>query len=85
MSEVFLYRGTRLIPTSPGLQGYLTYKKTHTPRTLPQAYAWGPRGVLGGWAVSYERGTPVRGQALLSGFTASSTSVMHQGPPLGWP
>ena len=30
------------------IQGYLTYKKTHPPRTLPQAYAWGPRGILGG-------------------------------------
>ena len=33
-----------------GLQGYLTYKKTHPPRTLPYAYAQGPGGVLGGWA-----------------------------------
>jgi len=30
------------------LQGYLTGKKTDPPRTLTYAYAWGPRGVLGG-------------------------------------
>ena len=28
-------------------------------RTLPKAYAWGPGGVLRGWAFSYGRGTPV--------------------------
>ena len=32
----------------------------HPPRTLPQAYAKGPRGVLGGWAFSDGRVTPVR-------------------------
>jgi hypothetical protein len=53
-----LYRGASLIPR-PTLQGYLAYKKTHPPRILPKAYAWGPRGVLGGWAFSYGRGTPV--------------------------
>ena len=31
-----------------GMHGFLTYKKTHHPRTLPQAYTYGPRGVLGG-------------------------------------
>ena len=48
------------------VQKYLTYKKTHPPRTLPQApktlpqaYAQGPRGVLGGWAFSHGRGTAV--------------------------
>ena len=41
------------------LQRYLMYKKTHSPRTLPYAYAEGLRGVLGGWALSYGRGTPV--------------------------
>ena len=30
------------------LWGYLTHKKTQPPRTLPQAYALGPRGVLEG-------------------------------------
>ena len=24
---------------------------------MPQAFAWGPWGVLGGWAISYGRGT----------------------------
>ena len=42
-----------------GSQGYLTNKKTHHHRTLPHAYAKGHRGVIGGWACSYERGTPV--------------------------
>ena len=41
------------------LQGNLPCKKTHPPRTLPESCAWGPRAVLGGWALSYERGTPV--------------------------
>jgi len=39
------------------IQGYFAYKITPPPRTL--LYAQGPRGVLGGWAFSYERGTPV--------------------------
>jgi len=42
------------------LQGYLAHKKTPPPRTLQEPYAWGPMVVLGGGAVSYERGTPVR-------------------------
>ena len=32
-------------PTTPTLQGYLTYDKTQSPRTLPWACAGGPRGV----------------------------------------
>ena len=28
-------------------------------RSLPYDYAYGPTVVLGGWVVSYERGTPV--------------------------
>ena len=42
-------------------QGYLTCKKTHPPRTLPQAQSIPRvvRGVLVGWAFSYRRGTPV--------------------------
>ena len=47
-------------PLEAPLQGYLTDKKTHPPRTLTQADAKGPRGVLGGRAISYERGTPVK-------------------------
>ena len=42
-----------------GVEGYLTYKKTPPPRTLQETYAYGPSAVLGGGAVSYERGTPV--------------------------
>ena len=41
------------------LQGYLTSKKPPPPRTLQKDQAWGPTGVLGGWAFSYERSTPV--------------------------
>ena len=36
------YRGTSFLRSTPPrktLQGYLTYKKTHPPRTIPQAYA----------------------------------------------
>ena len=33
------------------LQGYLTDKKTNPSGTLPQAYALGPRGVVGGVGV----------------------------------
>jgi len=32
--------------------------ETYNPRVLGGSYAWGPRGVLRGWAFSYERGTP---------------------------
>ena len=71
MSEVPLYtlkRGDRRAACrraaiqSPRLQGQLAHKKTHPPKTLPQAYAQGPRVVLGGWAVSYVRGTPLEGR-----------------------
>ena len=37
----------------------LTHKKTHLPRTQPQAYAQVSREVQGGWAFSHGRGTPV--------------------------
>ena len=40
------------------VQGHLTHKQTHPPRTLPQVCASGPRVVLGGVAFIYERGTP---------------------------
>jgi len=43
------------------------------PRTLQKDHAWGPMTFLGGWAVSYERGTPA--------FTTSSDTVQHH-PPL---
>jgi hypothetical protein len=41
------------------LQGYLAHQKSHPPRTLPYAYAQGPREVLGEGAFFYGRGTPV--------------------------
>ena len=42
-----------------GLQGYLAHKKSPPPRTLQWDHAYSPRRVLGGWAFSHERGTPV--------------------------
>ena len=42
------------------VQGYLTYKKTHPPRTKAEAYAQGDRVVLVGRGVAYERGNPVQ-------------------------
>jgi hypothetical protein len=41
------------------VQGYLAHKKQRPPRTLQEDYAQGHMVVLGGVAVSYERGTPV--------------------------
>ena len=41
------------------VQGYLAHKKPPHPSTL-QVYVQGSIVVLGGLAVSYERGTPVR-------------------------
>ena len=46
------------------VQGYLAYEKQRPPRALQSAYAQGPRVVLGGGAVSYERVTPVRCRAI---------------------
>ena len=48
-------------PTPNPLQGYLVYKKQRPSKTIQQDYAKGPTVVLGGWAVSYERGIPVEG------------------------
>ena len=42
-----------------GLQGYLAHKKQPPNWTLQQPNAQGSTVVLGGGAVSYERGTPV--------------------------
>ena len=47
---------------------YKKYRGTLFLRNTPPigpcvVYAWGPRGVLGGWAISYGRGTPVDGPA----------------------
>ena len=49
------------------LQGYLAQEKPSPTKSLPQAYAYGPRGVLGGCAFFYERGTPVRND-VVSGY-----------------
>jgi len=46
------------VPTDK-VQVYLVHKKQIHPRTLQSAYAKGPMLVLGGGALSYERGTPV--------------------------
>ena len=42
------------------LQGYLTHKKQPPLRTLQYDYTQGPMVVLGGGAVSHERGIPAR-------------------------
>ena len=63
---------TRLIPAGPApaldihLQGYLAHERYPPPRTLQQDYAQGPLVVLGGGAISYERGTPVCPYLLVS-------------------
>ena len=41
------------------LQGYLAHKKLPPHRKLQLDYAQGPMAILGGGAVSHERGTPV--------------------------
>ena len=58
------------------VQGYLAHKKLHPPRTLQQDHAVGPTGVLGGWAFSYEQGTPVR----VSGIPGGGTRRSRDGP-----
>ena len=40
------------------VQGYLAHKKSHSPRTLHEDYAYGHMVSLGGGAFSYERGAP---------------------------
>ena len=75
---------------SKPVQGYLTYKKTYPPRTLPEASASGPGGVLGGWAFSYGRGTPVRSLHVPRGFRTTIIIIgwMHRvtrGPLLSKP
>ena len=47
-------------PAEDELEGYLTHKKQRPPRTLQKDYTEGSMVVLGGGAVSYERGTPAR-------------------------
>ena len=48
-----------LISQQQHTTGVPRLQETHAPRTLPYAYAWGPRGVLGGWTISYGLGTLV--------------------------
>ena len=57
------------------LEGYLIHKKPPHPCNLQQAYAQGPTVVLGGGAVSDERGTPVEGAG-----TRSDRGVAHTFP-----
>ena len=73
------------------VQGYLAHKKKQPPRTQQYDFAQGAMAVLGRWAVSYERGTPVSDQAPLSrvwgiariGFRAQSPCFqgVRDGPP----
>ena len=55
LAKVFIPDDTPLLQ----VYMYLAYEETQPPRTLPLAYAQGPMGVLGGWALSYGRDTPV--------------------------
>ena len=48
-------------------------------RTLPEAYAYGPMGVLGGRGGSYERGAPERDTSRPG---AVSAAMPHANPPL---
>ena len=59
MSEVHLYKDISLTGHSPRswVHGYLTHTETPSPTLLQEPYAWRPRLVPGGWAVSCERGT----------------------------
>jgi hypothetical protein len=60
------------------VQGNLAHKKQRQPRTLRQAYAYGPRAVLGGRAVFDERGAP-------GGTVNTSRSVGTLGGSVGLP
>ena len=67
----------------------LTYKKTHSPRTLSPAYAWGPTGVLGGWRFPmsevhlYGKVTPVILNGTLSPEVVSGLVSAVSGMPWG--
>jgi hypothetical protein len=60
------------------LQEYLAHKKQPPPSTLQWDYAQDPLVVLGGGAVSYERGTPVCIPVSL-GFRVESPRWMGSG------
>ena len=55
--------------------GYLAHKEQRPPRTLQEDYAQHPTVVLGGGAVSYERGTPVPAGAKTQEIRSSITAV----------
>ena len=58
--------------------GYLAHKKTPPPRTLQQAYAYGPMMVVGGGAASDGRGTSVlRTSPVLNGKEVSSVKLKY--------
>ena len=61
-----------------GIQGYLAHKKLSPARTLLQDYAWGPTVVLGGGAVSYERGTPVGAHKRVHQCPRGGPANLHQ-------
>ena len=52
-------------PHRSPVQGYLAHKKTPPPRTLQYDCAQGYMVVLGGRAVSYERGAPVDSKKII--------------------
>ena len=67
------------------LQGFLAHKKLPPPRTLQYGYAYGPMVVLGGGAVSYERGTPVAASADVSSRISGSDFGWNPLKPAGVP
>ena len=63
------------------VKGYLAQKKQRQPRTLQKGYALGPVVVLGGWVVSYERGTPVCGGASMAAANVIYWMAKRTGVP----
>ena len=64
------------------LQGCLANEKTTPPRTLDYDYAWENMVVLGGWAFSYGRGTPVHVQlaCIMVGCRLSTKLHLYHDP-----
>ena len=64
------------------LQGYLIHKKPPPRRTLQKGYGQGPVKVLGGAAVSCERGTPVHKLCLRRAASSGRYDCDHFVPSL---
>jgi len=75
--------GGRLQSRLGPLQGYLACKKTHSPRTLPYAYAQGPRGFLGSCRLrSTPKGFGVCDESGLTGLTQTPQQSHPLSPSL---